>query len=505
MGKKVHLGVNNVPRNVTKIYVGVNGVARKVIKGYVGVNGVARVFWDGGRIVGGFWFFYKTANNDVLITRTNSGGTANFKKYTNGITFFFMARTKSPDGTLSSVYRVGFLSTDSNAVDCRMIPSDAGMWTGSLQHNGDTWYYRYSEYTPGVHSTFVPSGCILNKAYTLTQESLPTLPAEIVTDVLERIYTNDFAEDYQVGQTYNLPAADIEKTVRKAIAIFLFKNAPLIANRNSYQSVLSNVETIVNHVLNDKGNYDKIHIVLTIPNDTDIWCTVYYSNDSVSNVTLSAYGSGVETAYKLFTFYNPTIQYYKYTQIRFLSSGSVTHQSASYTGVMTRTVGVAVTDNIQAYHGGHQVWLTNLGLKWGKTIYSTLYPNANVYDAGTVAQTNGTRSPITKRNDGDSVVFISKNATTWDNKWIYTCCIALTYDAAILDAPNEGLNISTHVINGTTYYFSLHTGHPNYDGATEVTTPIGVPMFDELFICNPNTSPTTQRVTEIIQMLGIQT
>ena len=311
-------------------------------------------------ITNGFWFFYSTTTGNIIEYRGISMlpfppplSNTIVTKSNNGIAFYCISLDNNGACILA-------FSTDSNAV--AYTDTEQGYVTnptiGNVTINDEVWYYAYIDMRPNATADHITPNCAIEES-SFTGKT----PQQIVTQIINsRIYTDDFAEDYQVGQTYNLPAADIEKTVRKAIAIFLYKNAPLISNRNSYKLVLSNVETIVDHVLSDKGSYDKIHIVLTIPNDTDIWCTVYYSNDAVNNVTLSGSSYGFETAYDVFEFYNPTIHYYKYTQIRFLSNGSVTHQSASYTGVMTRTVGVAVSDSM--YHGGHQVWLTNLGLKF---------------------------------------------------------------------------------------------------------------------------------------------
>lgn len=139
-------------------------------------------------------------------------------------------------------------------------------------------------------------------------------------------------------------------------------------------------------------------------------------------------------------------------------------------------------------------------------IFSNLYPDANVTEAGTISKNNGSRTPVTKPNDGDGVCFISKNGlgTGWGGNWIVTCCIALSRDAALLTAPNTGNNVTSHVINGVTYWIGLQGTNGSWGGGTQVENPLGLPIYDDLYICPVNASPTTARVTELIELLGIQ-
>lgn len=144
-------------------------------------------------------------------------------------------------------------------------------------------------------------------------------------------------------------------------------------------------------------------------------------------------------------------------------------------------------------------------------IGSTLYPNANVSTAGTVSTNNGNRTPVTKVNDGDAVVFIVKNAegTDYGGNWLATVSIALTSGAALISAPGTRSESRSYTVNGTTYYFSYQSTNNNWgtgavgSGATEIYNPLGLPVFNDWFMHSVNANFTQAKVEEIIQTLGI--
>ena len=141
------------------------------------------------------------------------------------------------------------------------------------------------------------------------------------------------------------------------------------------------------------------------------------------------------------------------------------------------------------------------------TIHSTLYPNASVSKAGTVSENNGSRSPVTKVNNGDAVVFIVKNGlnSSYGGNWLVTVSIALTSEAARISAPGTGENTTQHVIDGVTYWIAYQTTNANYGHGTEVINPLGLPVLQDYYICDVNSSPTTARVAQIISDLDITT
>jgi hypothetical protein len=154
-----------------------------------------------------------------------------------------------------------------------------------------------------------------------------------------------------------------------------------------------------------------------------------------------------------------------------------------------------------------QMTINNWNVTPLKTIYSAIYPNADVYDAGTVSVNNGNRSPVTKVNSGDSVVFCVRNGqgTAYGGNWMVTICIALTPEAARLTAPNTGDGISTYTYNNTTYYLGGQSSNATWGGATEISSPIGVPIFDDWYVWPVNGSVSQAQFEEIMQRLDIQT
>lgn len=203
--------------------------------------------------------------------------------------------------------------------------------------------------------------------------------------------------------------------------------------------------------------------------------------------------------------------------------GMVSNSSMTVLEVGVTSNGHPVADwttlevDISGYNHIDYIYLASAGSELGcakieivttqsKRIYSKYFVNAYVYSSGTVSKNNGSRTPVTKPNDGDGVCFISKNGlgTGWGGNWIVTCCIALSRDAALLTAPNIGNNVTSHVINGVTYWIGLQATNGSWGGGTQVENPLGLPIYDDLYICPVNASPSTARVAELIELLGIQ-
>lgn len=139
-------------------------------------------------------------------------------------------------------------------------------------------------------------------------------------------------------------------------------------------------------------------------------------------------------------------------------------------------------------------------------IYSNLYPTANVSRAGIITQNNGSRSPVTKSNDGDCVCYAIRNGqgSAYGGNWIITLCIALSRDAALLVQPGTGAGVGSHTINGVTYYYGLQSSNPSWGGATQVLSPIDIPIFDDWYMCEPGGSISQAKFIEIIERLGIE-
>ena len=142
-------------------------------------------------------------------------------------------------------------------------------------------------------------------------------------------------------------------------------------------------------------------------------------------------------------------------------------------------------------------------------IYSRAYPYANIYQIFILCRNDGQRTPVYRESTGDAVAFISLNGlgTGWGGNWITTVCIALTQEEALLkeQSGTGGVNCHAYTIDGVTYWVGLQASNRSWGGATRITAnPASLPVFDDLFICNVNQSPTIQRVRELIEMFDIK-
>ena len=152
----------------------------------------------------------------------------------------------------------------------------------------------------------------------------------------------------------------------------------------------------------------------------------------------------------------------------------------------------------------HKFW----GIARSKQIWSVEYPNANIYSAGTVSTNNGERSPVTKVNSGDAVIFLVKNGLvdySYGGNWFVTCCIALTASASALSDPTGvgGGPPVAYTINGITYYVSYNATNANWGHATTINNPLGLPVLENYYIAAVNNSPTASTIAELIDMFDI--
>ena len=137
-------------------------------------------------------------------------------------------------------------------------------------------------------------------------------------------------------------------------------------------------------------------------------------------------------------------------------------------------------------------------------IFSTLYPNANVSNVGIVSTNNGIRSPVVKENYGSSVIFIVRNSAQIENNWLATINFSLTPESALITAPNTGQGVSEYTINGVTYYIGYQSTNAINGGGTVISSPIGIPIFNNWFMHDPDIPFTEEKVIEIIQTLDIR-
>ena len=495
MAKELLVGKNG-NKKTTDFYTWLNGLKYRVIEGYTWKNGLCYQFYGAGSpsVVANFWFFYKTVDRDVLITEINPQGSAEhlWRKFANGITFYALLHSAG-----STDDDVLVISTDADGLQCgRSLPiSD----TGTVTYNNTTWYWGFcNSYV--VHDAYYiyPIDCRLPDYPTLQ-----TMRTQGIQHVLAKIYADDFAEDYQVGNTYNLVKADIEKTIRKFIAMYLFLNVDMKQSYNyptAYGLILSHIEDVVTYILQNKGNNDIVDMIADYSSDgTGLAFLAYYSNDTLTNVGIESYTSNFDGYGTYET--DKYVAYNSYSWIQFKGDGTISYSTTSIQSSEMLFIG-------RAGYGTDYLELSNVGLLYQrKIIRSILYSNANVSDAGVMSIMNGNRSPVEKVNNGDAVVFCVRNGqgTGYGGNWMVTVAIALSDEAAELTAPNTGNNDKVnYTINGVTYYAYWKGSNSRYGWATEISSPIGLPIFDDWNVVSANFVMSIEQMKDIIQTLDIR-
>lgn len=385
MAKKAYVGINDVARNISKMYVGVNGIARKVIKGYIGVNGIAKQFWgDSSSSNDGFWFNYSTVAEKVMqgkrYTVVPNQVQVDIYKVNSGIAFYFFVQPMEGGSIIDNwTVLISPQNTVSyyNAVCQGQTENYNAPYSGSLAEQGDVWYYTLAspieyDYEPQYPADIIPN-CVLHETVSILSNFLNN-----------HIYADDFAEDYQVGQTYNLRVGNIEKTVRKALAVFLYKNASAWYNKAAYTSMLRNLETIVNYILTDKGNHDKMYIRIYSNSSDTLSIIVYYSSGSVNSKEVREQSvAGGYTTYR----YYPYIQYDYYTLITFASDGNISHTAQSYTPYnMTNIIGTSIVN--QSGSTVQEVGLSNIGITFSGMTSLIPIMTSNTTPSGTISGSN---------------------------------------------------------------------------------------------------------------------
>lgn len=361
MAKKFYAPVNGLSKEVKEFYVSVNGLSKKVVKAYCSVNGLSKQFWGDGSSAG-FWFYYSTIIEKIMRWNTIEGVPSPLNndvyKRANGLIFYCIARGSS------GYNHIIFFTTDQNAINCIDMVREDGV-TVRVQLGtyttiyGDTWYYAVRDYNQNIQmvfpTDFEPNCMITNSAF----DSMTN--TEIWTWIMNnRIYTGDFAEAYQVGQTYNLRIANIEKTIKKAIAIFLFRCVDL-RNMTHYQVLLQNVEDFVNDLVSHAEGSKIVDFWISRGIGDIIQLTAYYSSATADNKQIT----GQSMSYYFLTYtYSSEIQADKgYRIITIASNGTITREErSSYTGNLRNRIGIKIDKTTTSGTVYTTISLSNVGL-----------------------------------------------------------------------------------------------------------------------------------------------
>ena len=351
MAQKCYIGLNDLAKEIKNIYVGVNGVARKVVKGYIGVNGVARLFWEAGAKYINFWFFIETVaqgryqNADYFIH--TSAENRYYVKLNIGVAFFCLIKGQAGANTF---YTPILISTNESAIPYvyGYSSSAASTTKGTITINGDTWYW--TGYTYAVYNTasYTPDCLLEDSTYVLNGD-------QAARDLLVHIYSNDFAEEYQVGQRYNLVKGDVELTIRKFLAIYLFRYERWGRGNydTAYNALCNHIEDIVAYFLQQIGGNDTIRIGGDYArSDTGLDIYVYYGTGTLNNILITdriddvdyshCYGDGEWTSVGM-------------ADVEILSNGSLVYNNMAY------SIQESVYIGKEGYGDDYMEW-TNIGL-----------------------------------------------------------------------------------------------------------------------------------------------
>lgn len=343
MANKLYGSTGGLSNEVTKMYVSVGGLSDNVVKGYCSVGGLSKLFFGsggGGDTPKGFWFNYATsAGVDIQGKRNQS--TININKMYEGMVFFFIIEGLDLDG----YYDIIVLSpvNQTSGGQSNLGGYHEAVYDGSTHYINPSWTYNmyddrwmYGIGTNVFRFNGIPSypadyspDCFLSYS-SFIQPS--TTIHDIVRDYIlpNFIYTDDFAEDYQVGQRYNLVKADMEKTIRNFLGVYIYK---MVSYKDSYStaysSILANVENIVTYLLQHSGNNDIIDLWADYNDSGGFRLGAYYSNESTDNIRIENIDSdeGGYTAIETDAY----IHYSSCAYIDFNGDGTVTYNTPSWT------------------------------------------------------------------------------------------------------------------------------------------------------------------------------
>lgn len=360
MAKKAYVGINNLSKNGTQLYIGVGNLSKKVVKGYIGVNNQSRLFWELAEETDGFWFFFETIAKKLMEYRRIDEGTPlsqkdNIYKLNTGIAFYCVAL----DGVGGAC--VFTFSTDSTAIDYEdRIGSETNLpTTGSVTLNNDTWNYAYIDLRPSESLTELSPNCAITEP-----TFVGATPANIITWILNnRIYTSDFVEDYQARQTYNAVFGDRRKTLRKAIAIWLYKNYSF-KGYGAYDILLENIDTIIDELLALIENDDKIQVSFSnvvMSSSSRISIQIDSTDGSLSTFRPNSKSQLGGYVYLQNSNYLQTTRY-TYAIIESTSVPPIRYFTSASSGNIN-TVGTRIINPSQ-YRVDHGVIISNLGLNF---------------------------------------------------------------------------------------------------------------------------------------------
>ena len=465
MAQKAYGGVGGKARNGIALYCGVNGKARKVVKGYVGVNGKARQFWGASG-----W-----RREDDIPYNFYQGSAVVYH---------------------SKVHLLGGVES----------PREHYSW------DGENW----------VHESTLPHDCILSGAIVWNDKIYIFGSATNYTYDVNAVYSWN---RYQWTQEANTPVSF--HGINRA---HIFKSyIHLIGSDYNYYSQWRYDSKFDGSAWTtfDMGVFfystalfnDKIYLLGDSGTGGSKWAI--FDGNSVTPYAdwgqlpyLFQHGFALKYGDKIHMLgSNQANQSRDYRKNHYTFDGQNFNKASEMPHNFYYAPAVIYKNRIHIFGGANVTTPVedNRRKHWSygadtKDVWSTIYPNAEVSTACTVETNNGNRTPVTKVNDGDAIVFIATNSrgSGEGGNWFSAVCVAKTREAALLSAPTTGTGATKYTINGTDYYVSYQSTNAIWGGGTQFDNPLGLPVFQNFYLCAPNGTPTSEKVMEIIDMLGIQ-
>ena len=245
MARELYIPVNGFSERTEKFYIPLDEKSVEVVKGYCSVNGYSKLFYEKRGV---FWFFYETLANK---TCQRIDGRSYYKRQ-NGIAFYAVTHHISRTGNW---FNPLYMSTDEDAVRYWTSSGGTTFPHGSIEYNGETWYWEGNGYG-FVNQTYSPVGCFVDLGNNRI-DSMDEWIGKAADILMPNIYANDFAKNFRKEADYDIYIGDKEKTIRKLLAIFLYKNVTL-KNETAYSLLLNNIDLIVGYINTDTEGYDKI-------------------------------------------------------------------------------------------------------------------------------------------------------------------------------------------------------------------------------------------------------
>lgn len=303
-------------------------LSKKIIKAYCSVNGVSKLFYEAGG--GGLeWTWYETLDIVCIKMETSSAVIASFKKVNVGIAYYAAFIV-----TGGIAYPL-FMSTDSDAVTINRDWGDhTTNYDATITYNGDTWYYNYHWGCGDGRDSVEPSACVLSGTFDNNQQGY----ADAATAYLDKIYASYFNADYRRNTQYTWGEDDIEKCVRRAIGVFLFKNYTK-KSTGWYSQLLNNVDSIVDYIMSIASS--QLRLCIEIYWYAQMSCLILQSFVTARGYS---YGRVLErTTSNGFEYVRPSNSFYpdKIINVR-VYDDRIDKESGTYTNSLSFTVGMKV-------------------------------------------------------------------------------------------------------------------------------------------------------------------